>query len=326
MMLAMVGHNSGKRTRCIFRAHGERGYTKLKNSFLQDSRLSDETRGLVARLLSLPDDWEVTVQSIIASGKAGRDKVYRMIKEAEEFGYIKPEVRRREADGTLGRQIYFVSDDPQALLSREAQELYDMEAAGYPLTEKPEVDEKPCPAEPLPANPDMAKVIGEQQVSPCAAKPDLAKPLPAEPLPANPHAYKKNIEDIYNPPIAPPPEEPSPKRRRGAVPDQYPQDFEAFWAIYPRREGKAKALEVWQRLKIQQKRRAYVALKSQIPALKAKMADRRGNFCPLPATWIGQGRFDDEVQESAVAHVSDKLLDMRNVPLTKPRPADEAPV
>lgn len=144
-MEPVIGHNSAGRTQCIFRAHGDRAYTKLKNSFLQDRRISDETRGLVARLLSLPDDWEVTVQSIIASGKAGRDKVYRMLKEAEQFGYVKPEERTRADDGTLGRQLYLVSDDPEALIEKVAQELYEMETA-YPY----------------PENPDMVEVVAER--------------------------------------------------------------------------------------------------------------------------------------------------------------------
>jgi hypothetical protein len=289
MDFAPVGHNSGGRTRCIFRAHGDRGYTKLRNAFLQDRDISDETRGLVARLLSLPDDWEVTVQSIIASGKAGRDKVYRMIKEAEDHGYIKPDERQRESDGTLGRQIYFVSDDPETLITRAAQELYDMEAA-QPHTEKP----------------DVVEVVAEQQVSPCPAKPDLAEPRLAEPdlakpLPANPHAVKE-IEVYIKPPIVPQlalepePAPAKPKRAKNAVPDEYPYDFEEFWKVYPRREGKGAAFKHWHRLTITQKRRAYVALKAQLAVLKCK-----GEFCPHPATWIHQGRFDDDVTELAIA-------------------------
>lgn len=300
-MLATVGHNSATRTRCIFRAPGDRGYTKIRNAFLQDRRISDETRGLVARLLSLPDDWEVTVQSIIASGKAGRDKVYRMLKEAETYGYIQPEERHRDDTGKLGRQIYFVSDDPEALINRAAQELYEMEADPYP--ENPEVDGKPCPAKPDTENTDMVEVVAEQQVPPRPEKPEEAKPDLAEPRLENPHAYKKKIEDKINnnPPIVPPPADEPEKPKRNAIPDQYPYDFEEFWKVYPRREGKAAAFKAWKRLTLTQKRRAYSSLKNQLSILATKAKDRRGNFCPLPATWINQGRFDDEPDEHTAA-------------------------
>lgn len=282
-MLAVgaIGHNSAGRIQCIFRAHGDRGYTKLRNAFLQDRNISDETRGLVARLLSLPDDWEVTVQSIIASGKAGRDKVYRMIKEAEEHGYIRPEQGRKVA-GKFDRQVYLVSDDPAALIEKAAMEIMEIEAT----------------MQPLPENPEAVGSVAEQQVSPLPALPLTAEPfteepLTAEPLTANPQGTKE-YSYINNPPIVPP-AEPAPKRKREAVPDEYPHDFEEFWKVYPRREGKAAALKAWQRLKLPQKRRAYVALKAQLPGLQARARDPRGNFCPHAQTWINQGRFDDDL-------------------------------
>lgn len=294
---AAIGDNSGARTRCIFRAHGDRSYTKLRNAFLQDRRLSDEARGLIARLLSLPDDWEVTVQSIIASGKAGRDKVYRMLKEAEDLGYIKPDDRERGSGGKLGRQLYFVTDDPQSLIEMAAREILEIEAAIQPRTENPDMVEKranePCPDKPDTVLPDMVEVVGNQGATPLPENPDVAsQQQPGKPDTANPTG-KRNIDNKNTPPIVPHPDEQE-KRKRSVVPDEYPHDFEEFWKVYPRREGKAAACRVWERLKMPQKRRAYVALKSQLPVLSAKTRDPRGNFCPLPATWIGQGRFDDE--------------------------------
>lgn len=301
MEVATIGHNSSGRTRCIFRAHGERGYTKLKNSFLQDRRISDEARGLIARLLSLPEDWEVTVASIVASGKAGRDKVYRMLKEAEQFGYMRPEERTRADNGTLGRQLYLVSDDPEALIARAAQELYEIEQS-YPRTENPEVD----------------KVVAEQQVSPRTANPDVADPDVVSPDVDKPRlenrTHKKNIEDnitlstndiVSDGQARSDP--PKPKRSRSSVPDQYPHDFEEFWKVYPRREGKGDACKAWQRLTLPQKRKAYVALKGQLSALESKRRDPRGDFCPHAATWINQGRFDDDVSVAA-APSRDKII------------------
>lgn len=303
-----IGHNSAGRTKCIFRAHGDRGYTKLKNSFLQDRRISDETRGLVARLLSLPEDWEVTVQSIIASGKAGRDKVYRMIKEAEQFGYIKPEQSRKEA-GKFDRQLYLVSDDPEALIEKAAQELLAMEnALAQPLTDFPEAVKMAENKEVQPLTP-----------LPLTAEPFTAEPLTAQPLTEKPDAYKKNIDNNI-PPIVPLEGDVRPKRSRSSVPDEYPYDFEEFWKIYPRREGKASAWKSWQRLNMPQRRKAYVALKAQMSVLTSKAKDARGNFCPHPATWINQGRFDDDL--TSPEQKSDYLSRIV-IPATKPRPADE---
>lgn len=85
-----------------------------------------------------------------------------------------------------------------------------------------------------------------------------------------------------------------PKRRKAAVPEEYTHDFDAFWAVYPRRQGKGEAFKSWQRLTLAQKRKAYLALKDQKASLEEEARNPRGNFCPMPATWINQGRFDDE--------------------------------
>ncbi len=95
--------------------------------------------------------------------------------------------------------------------------------------------------------------------------------------------------------------EPKPKRARKLVPEEYSDNFEEFWKVYPRREGKAAASKAWERLSLAQKRRAYTALKSQLSTLLARLRDTRGNFCPLPATWINQGRFDDDAVSPGTA-------------------------
>ena len=341
-------------TRCIFRAHGDRGYTKLRNAFLQDARLSDETRGLVARLLSLPDTWEVTVKSIIASGRAGRDKVYRMLKEAEALGYVKPEERQRQSDGTLWRQVYLVSDDPAALIARAAEELHAME--DHPRTENAEMDAHPRTVNPDVASHDVVEIVAQQEICPRQENTDMDETTSGLSTSGKPAHSKKNIEDIYIPPIVPQapqmdsiwlgedgvPRVVNGKRqaleailggkcdlddairavagridrngdlftslaqeiakhaaaiparpKRQAIPDSYSQDFEHFWAIYPRREGKGAAYKAWKKLSMDQRRKAYRECKRQLADLTARTNQGGKNVCPHPSTWINQARFDD---------------------------------
>ncbi len=172
----MIGHNSFQ---SIIRSNPDTGFTKISNAFLQDKRISYETRGLIAELLSRPDDWEITVQSIVKSGPAGRDKVYRMLKEAEKFGNMGVRRDRRD-DGTLLKQRYVVSDDPRLVAA--ALELYRMETGDEPLPENPEV------VIPFPGKPEVARNGLKQSTSwkagsgqPLPGKPDTAKPLPENP-------------------------------------------------------------------------------------------------------------------------------------------------
>ncbi len=74
----------------------------------------------------------------------------------------------------------------------------------------------------------------------------------------------------------------------------YTDDFNHFWELYPRKEGKGNAADVWSKLTLEQKRKAYASLKKQLSYLKSKMSLPEGNMCPHAATWLRQGRFDDE--------------------------------
>ncbi|HZV21584.1 MAG TPA: hypothetical protein VE986_08575, partial [Hyphomicrobiales bacterium] len=80
---------------------------------------------------------------------------------------------------------------------------------------------------------------------------------------------------------------------------EYTEAFEHWWALYPRKEGKGEAWDRFRKLTLTQQRAAYKALREQAEDLKARMSDKRGNFCPHPSTWLSQHRFDDPVRASA---------------------------
>ncbi|GLT13871.1 hypothetical protein [Vibrio algivorus] len=73
----------------IYKASIKADYTVIPNSLAQDDRLSFDARGLILLLLSMPENWQVNkvwVQS--KAPKCGRDKVTRLFKELQNFGYI----------------------------------------------------------------------------------------------------------------------------------------------------------------------------------------------------------------------------------------------
>ena len=89
--------------------------------------------------------------------------------------------------------------------------------------------------------------------------------------------------------------------------DASPQDaldrrFDAFWAVYPRKVGKLAAKKVWARLKpsAQVAETIITAVKQQTPC--EQWTKEGGRFIPNPATWLSQGRWDDELP-----HFADEL-------------------
>ena len=74
--------------------------------------------------------------------------------------------------------------------------------------------------------------------------------------------------------------------------------FDAFWSAYPKKTGKEAARKAFKKIP----KSAHSLL---VPAVEAQKKSRQwmeenGRFIPNPATWLNQGRWEDEVQTSGV--------------------------
>lgn len=72
----------------IFKSGRKKGFVVLYRDAAQDTRLSLESRGLFALMLSLPEDWEYTVSGLAVKAGCGREKVRRLLKELQTVGYL----------------------------------------------------------------------------------------------------------------------------------------------------------------------------------------------------------------------------------------------
>lgn len=81
----------------------------------------------------------------------------------------------------------------------------------------------------------------------------------------------------------------------------FPQEFLDFWAAYPKKTGKDAAYRAWQTKK---RERRLPAIDDLLEAVrKAKASDQwqedGGKYIPNPATWLNQGRWEDEAVEDS---------------------------
>jgi hypothetical protein len=98
----------------IIRPAVSREYVALPNAVLADRRMSIETRGMVAYMLSKSRNFEIRpwalARALSTEGKRlGRTKLDRMMREAMAAGYMaRSEKQARKDDGSFGRFAYIV--------------------------------------------------------------------------------------------------------------------------------------------------------------------------------------------------------------------------
>ena len=98
----------------IFKSGRKKGFVVLYRDAAQDTRLSLESRGLFALMLSLPEDWEYTVSGLAVKAGCGREKVRRLLKELQTVGYLIREQSHGE-HGKFGGNVYVLQDEAPPL-------------------------------------------------------------------------------------------------------------------------------------------------------------------------------------------------------------------
>lgn len=80
-------------------------YVIIDKTFLEDSRLSFKAKGILAYLLSKPDEWKVIVKDLMNHSGDGRNSVYSGLKELQKFGYYEKKPVRDQK----GKIVYWES-------------------------------------------------------------------------------------------------------------------------------------------------------------------------------------------------------------------------
>ena len=73
----------------IKRKRSSENFTVLSNDFLRDENLSLKSKGLLAYILSLPDDWKIYFEEVANHHKNGITAVRNAWKELEKNGYAR---------------------------------------------------------------------------------------------------------------------------------------------------------------------------------------------------------------------------------------------
>ena len=139
----------------VFRVEKTKGYTVMSNHHLRNHTLSLKAKGLLSQMLSLPDDWDYTLQGLAQINKESIDAICEAVRELERAGYIKRS-RERDERGCLRGTVYTIYEQPHAEPTPE-EPTQEKPALDNPTLEKPALDnptlEKPMLDKPTLENP-----------------------------------------------------------------------------------------------------------------------------------------------------------------------------
>ena len=139
----------------VFRVEKNKGYTVMSNHHLRNHALSLKAKGLLSQMLSLPDDWDYTLQGLAQINKESIDAIREAVRELERAGYIKRS-RERDERGCLRGTVYTIYEQPHAEPTPE-EPTQEKPALDNPTLEKPALDnptlEKPMLDKPTLENP-----------------------------------------------------------------------------------------------------------------------------------------------------------------------------
>lgn len=151
----------------VFRVERTHDYTVMSNHHLKNRALSLKAKGLLSLMLSLPDDWDYTLQGLAHISLEKVDAIRKAITELENEGYI-TRTRERDEQGRLRGTEYIIREQP--------------------ISEKPTL-EKPTLEKPMLEKPMLEK--------PTLDKPTQVKPTLENPTQLNKNIYNKNKSSMY---------------------------------------------------------------------------------------------------------------------------------
>jgi len=122
-----------KNTSKIIRVRHQSNFTQLSNELLRNPNLSWKAKGLLACIMSLPDEWIILKTALHQFSKDGRDATLAAFNELIENGYIK-QFSVRDNKGRFSRIDYVVSD-----IKFNDKPITEKPISDNPISDKPHV-------------------------------------------------------------------------------------------------------------------------------------------------------------------------------------------
>ena len=100
----------------------EKGFVQISNSILSDPNISLKAKTVLAIMLSLPDNWDFSIEGISGKCKESKDCIAKAVNELIDAGYV-IRTKTRGADGRITKWEYEVFEEPCKTIEQSNEEL-----------------------------------------------------------------------------------------------------------------------------------------------------------------------------------------------------------
>lgn len=114
----------------VFRINKSKNYTVMSNYHLRDKKLSFKAKGMLSYMLSLPDDWDYSLQGLSKASKDNITSIKSTIEELKTTQYLKITKERDK----MGRFTYIYN------IYEKSEPGIDFPPLENPSMEKPETE------------------------------------------------------------------------------------------------------------------------------------------------------------------------------------------
>jgi len=126
----------------VFRVEKKKDYTVMSKYHLRDDRLSLKAKGLLSLMLSLPDEWDYTLEGLSKINKEGVAAIRTAVQELEAAGYIRRE-RTRAETGIFEGNDYIIYETPPDSDSPSCENrTLDSPLCSYPTVDNPTLENR----------------------------------------------------------------------------------------------------------------------------------------------------------------------------------------
>ena len=99
----------------------EKGFVQISNSILSDPNISLKAKTVLAIMLSLPDNWDFSIEGISGKCKESKDCIAKAVNELIDAGYV-IRTKTRGADGRITKWEYEVFEEPRKTIEQNNEE------------------------------------------------------------------------------------------------------------------------------------------------------------------------------------------------------------